>query len=107
MWNCFKKVTIFPLKVQGEFKGHVLAFARVHSGRVAISISPRLMTALVAEGELPMGREVWRDTRLVIPDQFPVHCTNAITSRGIESKGTVEIAEILEDFPVALLIGRD
>ncbi len=103
----FQEGDYLPLEVQGEFKGHVLAFARVHSGRVAISISPRLMTALVAEGELPMGREVWRDTRLVIPDQYPVHWRNAITSREIESKGTVEIGEILEDFPVALLIGQD
>ena len=47
----------------------------------AIVVAPRLLSHLVQEGDFPLGRQVWQDTELIMPDGAPLECRNAITKR--------------------------
>jgi (1->4)-alpha-D-glucan 1-alpha-D-glucosylmutase len=101
----FQEGDYIPLEVDGKFKDRIVAFARSHENRVAITIVPRLLTNLVREGEYPLG-EVWDDTQLKLPQGMPSAMKDAITSQSLTANGTVLIGEALKHFPVALLISE-
>lgn len=101
----FQKGSYVPLEVSGKFKDHVVAFARNHEKSWAITIAPRFLTALIEEGEYPLGQHVWDNTCIVIPEGAPLW-RDAITAQLIKPGKTLPIGEILEQFPVALLISE-
>jgi (1->4)-alpha-D-glucan 1-alpha-D-glucosylmutase len=82
-----------PLSASGARGDHAFAFARRHSNRAAVAVAPRLRAKLTAAGG-------WGDTRLPLP---PGTFRDAFTSRPFA--GEVPLADLLADFPVALLIG--
>ena len=102
----FQKGTYVPIEVGGKFKGHVIAFARNHEKSWAITIAPRYLTAIIKEGEHPLGHRVWGDTHIVVPEGAPSLWEDAITAQPIKAKKTLPIGEILKHFPVALLISE-
>lgn len=79
-----------PLPALGEAAGHCTAFAR--SGE-AITAVTRLPARLTAAGG-------WRDTSLELPGTTPWR--DLLTDRPHE--GRVPLAELLDDWPVALLV---
>ena len=97
----FQEGEYIPLEVDGKFKDHVVAFARRFGDTTAIAIAPRFFTTLVKPGEYPHGEEVWADTHLEIP-QGSHTWRDAITNQTISDSGA--IAQILQHFPVALLL---
>jgi len=102
----FQKGRYIPIEAGGRFKEHIVAFARNHGDDWTITIAPRFLTALVKEGELPTGRQVWDDTCVLLPKGVPALWEDAITTRGIEGRETLLICEALKDFPVALLMSE-
>jgi (1->4)-alpha-D-glucan 1-alpha-D-glucosylmutase len=102
----FQGGSYLPIEVGGRFKEHIVAFARNHGDRWAITIAPRLLTALVKEGELPTGKQVWDDTHILLPKGSPALWKDAITTRGIKGRETLLIGDVLEHFPVALLMSE-
>lgn len=72
-----------------------------------ITIAPRLLTSLVREGEYPLGRKVWDDTYLILPEGSPCRWREAIAGQEVTSgpEGLL-IADALKYFPVALLISQ-
>jgi len=102
----FQKGTYVPIEVGGKFKDHVIAFARNHENSWAITIAPRYLTALIKEGEHPLGHRVWGDTHIVVPEGAPSIWEDAITAQPIKAEKTLPIGEILKHFPVALLISE-
>lgn len=95
-----------PLKIEGEKMYHCIAFARVHEGRWAVTIAPRFLADLMGRDELPLGREVWGDTRVDVPDGAPNRWKDAIIERKREGDQELYLGELLDEFPVALLQGR-
>ncbi len=52
-----------PLSVEGPRASHVIAYARRHEGKVAVTIAGRLWASLgLEQGALPLGDAVWKDT---------------------------------------------
>jgi (1->4)-alpha-D-glucan 1-alpha-D-glucosylmutase len=99
-----------PLLAAGERAEHVVAFARSHAGATVIALAPRLYYGLL-EGSmdlLPLGAEIWRDTRLPLPEGVTA-LRDELTGRqlaaapGDDGQPTLRLADILADFPVALL----
>jgi (1->4)-alpha-D-glucan 1-alpha-D-glucosylmutase len=101
-----------PLEVVGEQAEHVFAFARRSGEQWAIVAVPRLPVGLCPdESQLPLGADVWRDTRVVLPGVDPAlrwrdvftGATLAATERG----GVLSLAaaELFAHFPAALLLG--
>jgi (1->4)-alpha-D-glucan 1-alpha-D-glucosylmutase len=102
----FQKGDYQPLKAVGKFKEHIVAFARSCGDTTAIAVAPRFFTALVKPEEYPLGEQVWADTHIEIPQGAPSAWQNAITEQTISGSDKIAIAEILQHFPVALLVSR-
>ena len=102
----FQNGAYVPIEVGGQFKDQVVAFARNRGNTWAIIIVPRLLTAVVEEGQYPLG-PVWSDTHIRVPEGRSSSWEDAITGQGIEGKGTILVSEALKHFPVASLINEE
>jgi (1->4)-alpha-D-glucan 1-alpha-D-glucosylmutase len=89
-----------PLEAEGAQSGSVVAFARRRGSEYTITIVPRFMTHLGGSARPPLGRRAWKDTRLVLADEFAGPWMDAITQ---EKRHGAALSEILSEFPVALL----
>ncbi|MEJ2723105.1 MAG: malto-oligosyltrehalose synthase [Deltaproteobacteria bacterium] len=102
----FQLGSYIPLDIVGSHRNHVVAFARNHGEAWAVTVTPRFLTGLVQESELPLGEKVWEDTALVLPAGAPRRWTDAVTDYGIEGEGSLLLAQVLKTFPAALLLAR-
>ncbi|MBI5569095.1 MAG: malto-oligosyltrehalose synthase [Desulfomonile tiedjei] len=100
----FQRGVYVGLRVSGTFANHIMAFAREESGSWSLTIAPRFLTSVVEEGALPLGREVWPDTEIVLPPAAPSEWTNVLTNQPVFTGNSHAVAEALEHFPVALLV---
>lgn len=100
----FQKGEYLPLEVKGAWKEHIMAFVRRFGNKSIITIVPRFFTSLVQPGEYPFGESVWGDTQLQIPQGLPSHWRDIITEQTISGSSELAIAQILQHFPVALLL---
>jgi (1->4)-alpha-D-glucan 1-alpha-D-glucosylmutase len=103
----FRDGDYLELAVEGARRENLFAFARRKGGRWALTVVPRFVTDLVEEGGLPLGEEVWGDTRLVLPGEAPALWREAIAGAEVEGEGGIGACEALRRFPVALLVGGE
>jgi (1->4)-alpha-D-glucan 1-alpha-D-glucosylmutase len=94
------------LSVAGSLKSHVVTFARELPDKRIIAIAPRFLTSLVKEGEYPLGEQVWHETRIVPPPGSSDVWYDAITGQKVQGEDTLWLREILQQFPVALLVNQ-
>jgi (1->4)-alpha-D-glucan 1-alpha-D-glucosylmutase len=111
--DVYERGDYVPLHAAGAHRECVFAFARRDDQAVAITCVPRLIAGLVPDAvEPPVGRAVWSDTRIELPQQDPAYRTRycdvftGVTIEPDESEGTLSIAAaaMFERFPVALLV---
>jgi (1->4)-alpha-D-glucan 1-alpha-D-glucosylmutase len=104
--------TYRPIEVEGERRGHVVAFGRYREGRTVIAVAPRLAGRLMGDEALqsPVGRVVWTDARLILPEapNLPRRWRDILTDtvHEIEDHGnrpTLPVAVVLGAWPMALL----
>jgi (1->4)-alpha-D-glucan 1-alpha-D-glucosylmutase len=95
-----------PLKAVGSRSDHVVAFARRKDKRWAVVIAPRLLTSLIGATELPLGKDVWRDTSIEMPVDSPGTWRHIFTEQLIDARQTISVAEAFRHFPLGLLIGE-
>ena len=100
----FQKGDYLPLEVVGKFKDHIVAFARSFENTTVIAIAPRFLTSLIAPDENPLGEKVWADTQLQLPQGFSSSWQDIFTGQTLTGNGTIAIAQVLQHFPVALLL---
>jgi (1->4)-alpha-D-glucan 1-alpha-D-glucosylmutase len=101
--NIFRDGNYIPLSVQGKFAENVIAFAREEHSEWVIVIAPRFFTALGAEGQFPLGAEVWGDTSIKLPEEAPQNWIDAITNREVRATNGLNVGLALSEFPVSLL----
>jgi maltooligosyltrehalose synthase len=79
--------------------------------RAVIAVVPRLMNHGLPEGhEIPVGPEVWRDTRLILPEELSgLTYRHVFTGARLKSDdaGSVLAADLFRTCPVALLVTDD
>jgi len=100
-----------PLEFTGSHARHAFGLVRRWQNQCAIVIVPRLIHGLLGETTtLPLGSELWGDTILHLPLSMAGHTLTNIFSDtqhdlvdGQES-ATIPVADLLADFPVALLL---
>ncbi len=104
----FQKGRYIPLKVEGSRKNNIIAFARKFNNKYLLTVAPRFLSSLVEQNQLPLGREVWQDTKVIIEPSGPVIWNDALLGTKIEirNEGAVSVADIFEKFPYALLISE-
>lgn len=93
------------LTVVGSLKPHIVAFTRDLGDTQALVIAPRFLTALVKEGEYPLGEQVWHETRILQNPGSSVIWRDLISGQEIQGEETLWIKDIFTQFPAALLIG--
>ncbi|MFH1338610.1 MAG: malto-oligosyltrehalose synthase [Candidatus Omnitrophota bacterium] len=103
----FGKGDYVPLEAEGKFKQNVIAFARNHGNDRSVTIVPRFLTALIKEGQLPAGQEVWADTCIVLPEEAGGLYKDVVSGEMIRVEKNVSIGEVFKYFPVSLLIKSD
>jgi (1->4)-alpha-D-glucan 1-alpha-D-glucosylmutase len=93
-----------PLAIRGQFKDHLIAFARRHQNNWAVAVAPRLLTRLINAGQFPLGAQVWQNTEIVLPEE--AHCSwrDQISGKITGQGQLLRVADALEHFPVALLL---
>jgi (1->4)-alpha-D-glucan 1-alpha-D-glucosylmutase len=106
----FRDGKYIPLSVSGTKCEHVCAFARELQDDAVVVIAPRLIFGLTGGvARLPLGKDVWKDTMLEIPDiargeQYRDVFTGVIVKAPCDGQhSTIAIAEMLRLFPAALL----
>lgn len=117
--DLFQTGRYVPVAAVGRRAVHVCAFAwqrkgeGAESGRKALVVVPRLVAGLAqaagaaSENGMPLGPAVWDDTSVILPLTRPATFTNLFTGKSIPAEPpTLCMADILSDFPVAVLIER-
>lgn len=99
-----------PLETMGEKANNVCAFVRRIGNIRVIVVIPRFLTKLISGNDtLPCGKEIWKDTFIVIPfADIGAKYRNVFTGEiiSIEShKGAIALflSDIFMNFPVALM----
>jgi (1->4)-alpha-D-glucan 1-alpha-D-glucosylmutase len=84
---------------------HVFAFARTAGRAAAVAIVPRLVfTAMRGRPDAPVGPRPWRGVTLALPPGLARRrYTNVLTGERLSATGSLEVADALATFPVALL----
>lgn len=109
----FTRGEYLPLETTGKFAESVVAFARRHQDRCAVTIVPRLTVRVVGfGGSSPIG-DIWEDTAVILPGGLQPtdssappfqelfsrqQCRPHPDSRGVT---VLRVAESLKAFPVA------
>ncbi|HLO47580.1 MAG TPA: malto-oligosyltrehalose synthase [Kamptonema sp.] len=102
----FQEGNYQPLAAIGNFKDHIVAFARSYGNRIVVAVAPRFLTTLIQPEEMPLGEQVWGDTCIEFSQKMPSVWKDAITEQTVQSDGKLAIGEALKNFPVALLISQ-
>jgi maltooligosyltrehalose synthase len=96
-----------PLATTGAQAERILAFARRGPQASALVVVPRLVAALLPEGDglLPPAA-AWADTALELPEAWAgARVVDELTGRErvLPSPGSLPVAELLDELPLALL----
>jgi len=100
----FEKGNYQPLKIRGECGNHVMGYLRSYEDQHAATIAPRFLTSLTNTDELPLGMDVWKDTEVLWPAPLKGPWRNALTGEIIQIEQLVPVGQLLNRFPVSLLI---
>lgn len=102
--DLFNQGAYIPLQVAGSFRDHIIAFARNLGNSWALTVAPRFLVSVAGEGQYPLGAEVWRDTKIVIPEDSASQWLNVLTGEELYGQGQLAVGEVLQRFPAALLL---
>jgi (1->4)-alpha-D-glucan 1-alpha-D-glucosylmutase len=98
----FARGDYVALEPTGEAAEHVVTFARRRGLDWLVTVVPRLMGAWLGGAESPLPpRAAWADTALAGMPAGPAR--ELMTGRSVTLEGGIAVADLLADFPVALL----
>lgn len=107
----FETGRYLPLTVAGALQDHVCAFERSINDSSIMVVVPRFCSRLIrGENGLPLGSEVWGNTRIIQPfDTAGSRYHNIFTGEVLSlnrQDGSLGLAlqDVLAEFPVALLV---
>jgi len=102
----FTEGAYHPVTVEGPRANNILAFARVHRGRAALTVATRLSAGVLGDSGVPkVPPEVWRGTELILPRVAEGRgWRDAFTGATFAGSGDrIGLEEVLAGLPVALL----
>lgn len=128
----FTKGEYIQLTVSGDLSDNLIAFARRLDDKWIITVVPLNLGEISSGEDFGLGEVVWRDTTISLPENAPRSWRNIITNKKMEvqqversigvpeaistdvfmepfianstvTENQLSVAEILRDFPVALL----
>jgi (1->4)-alpha-D-glucan 1-alpha-D-glucosylmutase len=108
--SLFAQGDYIPLRATGVRRRHVLAFARNLQEHTVIAVAGRFFVALNKLGALPLGRDVWGDSALLLRRRLPSgRYRDILTDTAVETvlvggRALLPLADVFSRLPVALLI---
>jgi malto-oligosyltrehalose synthase/4-alpha-glucanotransferase len=98
--SLFEKGLYEPLKIQGKYKDHVVAFARRYSHTWCVVAVP-VHTATLKTNDITHFD--WKDTSLLLPDHIPGSWKHLLFDREGQHEGVLLLREIFKPLPFAVL----
>ncbi|MFK8183979.1 MAG: malto-oligosyltrehalose synthase [Phormidesmis sp.] len=105
--NVFRSGTYHPLSLSGDHADRAIAFVRHKGEHTVITLVPRFLSGLVQPGTLPLGKDVWGNTTLDLPNGADATWKNWITNEPIELGDRPMVGDLFKQFPVALLVSEN
>jgi (1->4)-alpha-D-glucan 1-alpha-D-glucosylmutase len=105
----FLQGTYLALRAAGEKADHVVAIVRRHEDQLILAVVPRLVAGFAPTSALPVGFEVWNDTRLDLHDGIRAESFhNLLTGERVSvrhelNQASLNLGNLLSVYPVALL----
>jgi (1->4)-alpha-D-glucan 1-alpha-D-glucosylmutase len=102
--GAYERLAIVSPKI---LQRHLCAFARVVDEKIAVVLVPRFVRTLVGDRRILPCSAVWEDAEVVLPAAYSAaRLANPITGAEVRARSCrLRVAELLADFPVALLAG--
>jgi (1->4)-alpha-D-glucan 1-alpha-D-glucosylmutase len=102
--DAFSEGEYLPLAATGAKAEHVVAFARRGGGSTLVTVVPRLVATLTRDRDFALpDAGVWADTALT-GEEVTGRWRNLFTGAEVDAgDGGIGLADVLGDFPVALL----
>ncbi|MBU4449317.1 MAG: malto-oligosyltrehalose synthase [Proteobacteria bacterium] len=100
-----------PIMTKGPHSQQVVAFARRQENFWAVVAVARLFTKILSAEAISFDPEVWQESFLSLPDDAPKELVNIFTGETIKSlphehSNSLDLANLFQNLPVALLFGR-
>lgn len=99
-----------PLDGRGTKQEHCCAFARLHLEQAVVTVVPRLIGSLTNDAMTPpVGLDVWGDTYVTVPSWRSdstyrnLFTGETLSTQTVGDRQMLPMAEVLREFPVALL----
>ena len=104
--DLFRSPTYHPIHAVGPVAAHVFGFTRSIGTSHLIVLAPRLLAKLVLDGQSPTASSIWQDTTVALQPEFPREwiCALSGDTIGVDSGGTLRVADAFRRLPVALLL---
>ncbi|MEF8942681.1 MAG: malto-oligosyltrehalose synthase [Desulfohalobiaceae bacterium] len=99
----FRDGEYFPVSVEGPLREHILAFCRRRGKSLCLAVAPRLPAGLVSPPDWPLGREVWGETRIRLPEGAS-RLRDQLTLAEHPADKTLNVGDLLQYLPVCLLV---
>jgi (1->4)-alpha-D-glucan 1-alpha-D-glucosylmutase len=100
----FAKGDYTPLTAEGKAARHVLAFTRSYQGQRILVAVTRLPMALLGDAAKPLvPGAAWGDMKIILPGEPEVSWRDILSQHDIPAAQSLKLADLLADFPVALL----
>ncbi|MGF7042876.1 malto-oligosyltrehalose synthase [Mucilaginibacter lappiensis] len=98
----FKNGIYIPLKVNGKYKGNVLAYARQNDNNWYIIAIPLHLGQINAGSNHP-GDIDWENTQIILPEHTPIKWDNLLSGKPSAYTDHITVDSIFKAFPLALL----
>jgi (1->4)-alpha-D-glucan 1-alpha-D-glucosylmutase len=101
-----------PIAAEGEWNDFVAAFSRSYQDRHIIALAPRHVRTLAGSSldGLQYSNSIWLDGKVTLPTElFGCSFRNIFTGARLqahEQKPELQLADVFQDFPVALLVSE-
>ncbi len=106
----FTESEYIPLKAEGPYSKHIVAFCRKRANTYALVVLPRLLASLT-EGQVDKLNSInWSNTFVNMPLNAPTVWQNTLEQNyRLEkiSENRLSVSELFEAFPVSLLLSGD
>jgi (1->4)-alpha-D-glucan 1-alpha-D-glucosylmutase len=104
--DLFEKGTYVPLQVKGELENNLIAFGRQYQGQYAVALAVRFPTQFLEEKDLNIDPQIWGDTAIELPSQWPLQWQNAIDGQMVQTGPSLMPGVLFKNFPGVLLLHR-
>lgn len=102
----FEDGKYIPLRVEGTFKQHIMAFARQLNNEWVIVVIPIGLAALIKDDVGKPNKFDWADTQIILPSTAPMEWDNLISKtsgvKDILYDGLL-VSQILSEIPVGVI----